>query len=157
MMIKMDKEQLDTFYVLGIAVRTANTPGRATKDIPALWGRFLCENVAAAIEGRLADDVYCVYTEYEGDYTMPYTTLIGCRVEAGTEVPAGMQLLEVEGGQFLKHTASGDLMKGLIFEAWTNIWNATLPRAYRSDFEVYDAAPSAGGLATVSIYLSAKL
>lgn len=155
-MIKTDKQDLDTFYVLGISVRTANSNGQAAKDIPALWTRFIQQDIPSKIESKLTEDIFCVYTDYEGDHTLPYTTVIGCKVGNDVVVPEGMQLVEIQGGNFLKHTAKGDLMKGLVFEAWTNIWNSALPRAYRADFEQYNHASGNADDAVVSIYLSAQ-
>jgi predicted transcriptional regulator YdeE len=136
----MEKQQLTSFFVIGITVRTSNQNGQAAQDIPALWQRFYSENVSEQIKGSITNDVYSVYTEYDGDYMQPYTTLIGHRVENLDYIPDGMRGIIIAGGEFAKWQVKGDLSKGLVFNAWTEIWNTDLQRAYQADFEVYNAA-----------------
>jgi predicted transcriptional regulator YdeE len=130
-------EKIEQFSIIGIAVRTTNQNGQATQDIPALWGRFMSENIAEKILNKVDETVYCLYTDYEGDYMKPYTTILGCRVAYLNEIPEGMVSKTIEGGLYSKSTAKGNIMQGIVFGEWTNIWNSDLERAYTSDFEVY--------------------
>lgn len=152
----MEKQTLKPFFVAGISVRTANGNGQAATDIPALWSRFRSEDVAAQLKGRLSEDIYSVYTEYEGDHTQPYTTLIGYQVENLDHVPEGMQGIAIEGGDYEQFTAKGALAKGVVFEAWLNIWNSAIPRAYTADFEVYGAKAQDPENAAVDIFIAVK-
>ncbi|MEO1413221.1 MAG: WYL domain-containing protein, partial [Bacteroidota bacterium] len=86
----MQTVSIESFYVVGIAVRTKKANGQAERDIPALWERFLREGVADRITDKLDPTVYAVYTDYEGDHTQDYTFLIGCRVVDLEGVPEGM-------------------------------------------------------------------
>ena len=76
----MSTGQNEPFYVVGISVRTTNKNQQAAKDIPVLQQRFMSENIAEQIPNKLSKEVYAVYTDYESDYTKPYTTIIGCKV-----------------------------------------------------------------------------
>lgn len=149
----MEKQQLTSFSVIGITVRTSNQNGEAAQDIPALWQRFYSENVSGQIKGLITSDIYSVYTEYEGDYTQPYTTLIGHRVENLDHIPDGMRGFVIAGGNFVKWQVKGDLSLGLVFNAWTEIWNTELSRAYRADFEVYKAGVEDPKSAEAEIYV----
>ena len=81
----MKKETLKPFFVIGISVRTSNENGQAANDIPALWNRFRLENIGAKLINKTGDEVYSIYTDYEGDYTQPYTTILGlCCRKPGT-------------------------------------------------------------------------
>lgn len=125
------------FKMIGIAIRTTNENGQASIDIPKLWERFFSENLSAQIPDKAADDIYSVYTDYELDYTKPYTVILGYRVNSLEVVPEGFTGKSFEGGTYTKFTAKGKLADGMVYEEWTKIWNSELPRIYTADFEVY--------------------
>lgn len=154
--MEMEKQSLRSFPVIGITVKTSNADGRAAIDIPELWSRFWATDIAAQIPGRVGNDIYSVYTAYEGDYTQPYTTLIGYRVENLNHIPVGFAGLMIEEGPYMKCTAKGDLSKGAVFNAWLEIWNAKIPRAYTADFEVYGERSQNPGDAEVDIFLAVE-
>jgi len=135
----MQKVQVEPFKMIGIAVRTTNENTQAAKDITELWGRFLSKNLIHSIPNKIDTTVYCMYTEYESDHTKPYTTLLGCKVTDLGTIPVGMKGISVDGGEYVKLTAKGDLMKGLVANQWYSIWNMDLPRAFTADYEVYGA------------------
>lgn len=147
-------ENIGSFYVIGIAVRTSNENGQAAQDIPALWNRFMSDNLMAQIPNKTDGAVYCIYTDYEKDHTKPYTTIIGCKVSTLDEVPKGMIGKTIEGGSFHRRTAKGNISEGLVYNEWVNIWNANLNRAYTADFEMYDERAANPANAEVDIFLS---
>jgi predicted transcriptional regulator YdeE len=152
----MEKQKHDAFALIGITVRTCNTDGTAAVDIPALWQRFRSENLLSKIHNVLSPDVYSVYTEYEGDYTRPYTTLIGYRVADLDDVPEGLTGILIPQGEYQKRVVTGNLLKGAVYEAWLEIWQSDIPRAYTADYEVYGAGEQDPENALVDIYLSVK-
>ena len=133
----MQTVSIESFYVVGIAVRTKKANGQAERDIPALWERFLREGVADRITDKLDPTVYAVYTDYEGDHTQDYTFLIGCRVVDLEGVPEGMTGRAIPGGNFCHYLAKGNLQAGVVQQVWETIWQSELSRSYRADFEVY--------------------
>jgi len=48
-MIHTKKEALN---IVGIATRTLNKPGKADKDIPQLWNKFMAENTLQRIPNK---------------------------------------------------------------------------------------------------------
>lgn len=133
----MQKVKIEPFYVIGLAIRTTNENAQAATDIGNLWGKFLAEDIKSVIPNKVDDTVYCLYTEYESDYTKPYTTILGCKVTNLDNVPEGMVGKSFEGGDYTKMSSRGDLMKGLIVDKWNQIWNMDLNRRYTVDFEVF--------------------
>lgn len=152
----METEQIEGISVIGITVRTSNQNGEGARDIPALWGRFYSESIASKIPNRIGTDVYGVYTDYEGDYMKPYTTLLGCRVNSLEEIPEGMTGLTIDGGEYFKLTVKGDLMKGVVIEGWQKIWSTDLNRSYVADFEVYGEKTKNPEDAEVEIYVGIR-
>lgn len=151
----MENHVLPSFPVIGITVRTSNAAGHAEKDIPELWNKFHSSDIAAQLTGRLiSHDVYSIYTAYDGDHTQPYTTLIGYRVDNLDAIPEGLSGLHIGGGTYQKRAIKGNLLKGVVFDAWLDIWNADIPRAYAADFEVYGEKALDPENAEVEIYLS---
>lgn len=133
----MEKLYIEPFQVVGISVRTSNKDQQSAGDIVQLWERFWKEDILSKIPGKTSNDIYCVYTEYEGDYTQPYTTLIGCRVDNPDQIPEGMKSVTVGGGEFIKRTARGKLADGIVIGEWVKIWELDTPRAYKADFELF--------------------
>ena len=125
------------FSIIGISVRTTNENGQAIKDIGPLWERFLSENLIEKIPNKVDPTVYSVYTDYESDYTKPYTVILGCKVSSLDDIPEGMVGRVIPGGKFTQFTAKGDLNQGIVYSEWLNIWNTKLNRKYTADFEVY--------------------
>ena len=133
----MNKIKIGPFKLIGISVRTTNANGLAAKEIAALWGKFMNENVLDAIPNKIDSTVYSLYTEYEGDHTKPYTAILGCKVRDLNSIPNRMVGKSFDGGNYVKITAKGDLTKGLIVNEWTKIWAINLERVFTADFEVF--------------------
>ncbi|MDR2147886.1 MAG: GyrI-like domain-containing protein [Tannerella sp.] len=152
----MDKIKIEPFHVIGISVRTTNENGQATQDIPALWNRFMTEEIAKQISNKIDNSVYCIYTDYEKDYTKPYTTILGCKVENLDTVPSGMIGKTFDKADYVKHIAKGNILQGMVFNEWTKIWNSDLDRTYTADFEVYGDKAQNPENAEVDIFVSVK-
>lgn len=133
----MNKVKIEPFKVIGISVRTTNENNQAAKDIGDLWGKFMNDKILEAIPNKIDNTVYSIYTDYESDHTKPYTTILGCRVENLNDIPNGMIGKSFDGGNYLKLSAQGDLMKDLIINKWLEIWKMDLNRAFTADFEVF--------------------
>ena len=82
----MENIKLEAFTVVRIAVKTTNKNGQSATDIGALWQKIMGEGIIEKIPNKIDYAVYSVYTEYEGDYTKPYTTVLGCKVSDTSNV-----------------------------------------------------------------------
>jgi len=133
----MEQVTKSGFSIVGISVRTTNENGKAAKDIGALWGRFATENIANKIPNIIDETVYGVYTDYEGDHTKPYTTIVGFKVANLDSIPEGMVGKCIEEATYNKFIAKGDLTGPAIIEQWEKIWEMNLNRKFTSDFETY--------------------
>lgn len=136
----MEKVELQPLTITGLGVRTCNREQQSAGDIARLWEQFWNEDVINRIPDKAGNDIYCIYTEYEGDFMQPYTTLIGCAVDKHSAVlPAGMKSVTISGGKYMKLTARGRLADGVVIREWSKVWESDLARAYLGDFEVYPA------------------
>lgn len=133
----MENVNLNAFHIIGISVRTSNANGQTGTDIGALWNKFMSEGIAEKIPNKLEDSIYSIYTDYAGDYTQPYTAILGCKVENLDNIPAGMIGKSFDNGFYKKIATRGDLTQGIVYQEWTKIWNLDLDRAYTADFEIY--------------------
>ncbi len=147
---------VEPFFIMGISIRTTNEHQQAAKDIPALWQQFWNEDILSKIPDKTGTTLYCAYTNYESDFTKPYTTVLGCKVSSLENIPGGLTGKTIQGGNYTKFTATGNLMEGIVFNEWTKIWNTDLPRAYTVDFEVYDERSQDAEHATVDILIALK-
>ena len=142
--------------IIGITVRTCNADGSAQKDIPSLWAKFMEGQMASKIPNKMTEDIYCIYTEYEKDHLSPYTTLLGCRVKNLDDIPEGMKGMSFVESNYEKFTAKGNIMQGIVFDAWLKIWDTSLSRTYTADFEVYGERAQNPEDAEVDIYVAVK-
>jgi len=134
----MKKVRIEPFKIIGIAVRTTNENGQAAKDIGELWNTFMTDGLVEKIPNKVDTAIYSIYTDYESDYTKPYTTILGCKVSSFKEIPEGMISKTIEGKSYAKCTVKGDISKGiLIFKEWEKIWQLDLDRTYTADYEIY--------------------
>ena len=152
----MSQVNLSSRKVIGITVRTSNEAGASGTDIPELWNRFMTEGLITQIPNRISDTIFCVYTDYEGDFTKPYTTLLGCEVADFGQIPEGMKGVELPAGLYEQVAVTGNLLEGIIYNAWTEIWQRDLNRTYQADFEVYDENAADMSNAKVSIYVGVQ-
>jgi len=146
------KVHLKGFFLEGISVRTTNQNGQSAKDIGKLWGRFMDDNVLMQIEDRITDEIYCVYTDYEGDHTGFYTAVLGCKVSSLDNIPEGLISLIVPAADYVKYVAKGRL-PDCVAEAWQNVWGSDLNRKYIADFDVWGAKAQDPEDAEVDIYV----
>lgn len=128
---------IEQFYVVGIAVKTQNAVGKAEVDIPKLWERFMTENILTQIPNKVNNDVYCVYTNYDGDQSAPYTTVLGCKVKSIDDIPNGMTGITIDTNIYEHYVATGKVFESIVINEWVKIWQLGLNRTYFADFEVY--------------------
>ncbi|HTE02244.1 MAG TPA: GyrI-like domain-containing protein [Mucilaginibacter sp.] len=146
-------KSLESFHVIGISVRTTNQNSQSDKDIGSLWQRFTEGNLAAQINDKLSDDIYCVYTEYESDHTGFYTAILGCKIKGGSEAPRGFVSVNIPAGTYQVYKPKGKFPES-IANAWREIWKAPISRKYTADFDLYKAGPKSFEETEVEIYLA---
>ncbi|MFA8433703.1 MAG: effector binding domain-containing protein [Marinifilaceae bacterium] len=135
--IVMEKVNIAPFKVIGISVRTINRKGQSTKDIGQLWNKFMKEGILEKIPNRIDNSILSMYTNYDGDHTQAYDTILGCKVNSLENIPEGMVGQSFDGGTYGKFVSKGDITKGVVLNTWNEIWNADLNRTYTADFELY--------------------
>jgi predicted transcriptional regulator YdeE len=128
----------------------------SAKDIGELWERFMSENILEKIPNKIDFSIFSIYTNYEGDHTKPYDTLIGCKVSTLDEIPNGMIGQAFEESNYAKFISKGDLTQGLIYGAWLDIWKVDLDRTFSGDFEIYGEKAQNPTDAEVEIFVAIK-
>ncbi|SNR16885.1 GyrI-like domain-containing protein [Tenacibaculum jejuense] len=153
----MKKTQIDSFNIIGIKARTTNANMQAAKDIPALWGKFMSDDVLSKINHKQNNDVYAIYTNYESDFTEAYDIIIGCKVDQLKDIPEDMIGIQIAKGNYEAFSAEGKLEDNIVYNKWMEIWNNTdLDRKYEADFEVYPADVDQQKETEVKIYISTE-
>jgi predicted transcriptional regulator YdeE len=152
----MSNQTISAFSIIGIAIRTTNENAQSSTDIPQLWAKFMSEGILEKIPNKIDNTIYCIYTDYEKDHTKPYTTLLGCKVSTLDVIPNGMTGKQFTEGNYTKRIAKGNIMQGIVFNEWLNIWKADLQRVYTADFEVYGEKTLNPVDAEVDIFVATK-
>jgi predicted transcriptional regulator YdeE len=152
--IMYKKQQIVSTAIVGISVRTINK--KASIDISVLWEKFYLENIRAQIPNRISEDIYCVYTDYESDYTGKYTTIIGYKVPFLGFISKGLTGCLIEEGEYLKYSVKGKISS--VVNIWKEIWDndSKLNRKYSTDFDVYKENSQDIEHAEMEVYIGIK-
>jgi predicted transcriptional regulator YdeE len=147
------------FDVIGISVRTSNRAemGGAGK-IPKLWGEFYTGGIIGQIPNKANDAIVVLYYNYESDKDTEYSYLIGARVNSTAGVPKGMTVRHVPAGNFALFTTDRGPVAQVVQKGWQQIWSVPKnqpggDRAYKVDYEIYDARSRDPQSSQVDIYI----
>lgn len=152
----MNNQIIQKFYVIGISIRTTNKNGQSAKDIETLWDKFWGEEIQKRIPNKVNDDIYAVYTEYETDFTGPYTVIIGLPVSSLENIPKGLVGITIEKTVYQKFVSKGKMPEAIL-NTWMEIWqNENLSRSYKSDFTIHGEKYYDGDDAEVETFISIK-
>jgi predicted transcriptional regulator YdeE len=121
-------------FFIGLELRTNNAECSST--MPAHKNKFFRENIPAKISNKINDTIFALYTDYEGDYTKPYSWILGYEVSSLEEIPQGLVGKVIPESTYAVFTTQDIFPQGLI-AAWQAIWQSGLQRSYTSDFEAY--------------------
>jgi predicted transcriptional regulator YdeE len=133
-------QQDQAIHVFGIELRTSND--QAFDTIPPHWQRFANEQVLARIPGKLSDEVYAVYTNFQNagrNNQGSYSLVIGAAVAPDTPLPAGLARAVVPASQRAVFTVAPGRFD-LVGAKWQEIWQHTeLPKTFIAEYERYSA------------------
>jgi predicted transcriptional regulator YdeE len=155
MIAKTKISNQNQFYLIGISVRTTNQNGQSQRDIGGLWTRFTTESIGQQIIGKVSDNMYCVYTDYESDHAGIYTAVLGFKVSSLYDIPAGFTGITVPGGKYQVYYLEGEFPAN-IGAAWQQIWTSDINRKYTADYDFYKANPKSFEETAARIYLAVK-
>ncbi|MFL5741151.1 MAG: GyrI-like domain-containing protein [Flavisolibacter sp.] len=147
--------KLDSFSVVGLAVRTTNQSGQSQRDIGELWQRFFKEHIIEKILDKINDDIYCIYTDYESDMDGAYTAVLGCRVKSLQKIPEGLSGKLIPKASYRLYKSKGK-MPGSLLATWKDIWQSSIQRQYLADFDVYRQKPDDTTEPEVETYVSVQ-
>ncbi|WP_207532727.1 GyrI-like domain-containing protein [Desertivirga arenae] len=154
----MSNQTIQRFHVIGISTRTTNQNGQSAIDIEALWGKFWGEEIQKQIPNKVNEDIYAVYTDYESDFTAPYTTIVGSAVNTLDNIPEGFVGITIETADYQQFTSKGKMPEA-IGKTWYEIWENTelnKIRAYKADFTIHGEKYNHGDQAEVETFISVK-
>lgn len=120
-------------------------------------GKVFLDKLFDKILNKASNDILCIYTDYQSDYTEAYTCIIGVPVSSVEEIPNGLMGREFAADKFDQFIAKGEMPQAVVAK-WQEIWkkDAELNRKYSYDFEVYGENAQNGENAEVSIYIAMK-
>jgi len=143
-----------SMIITGIECRTSNAPEAGPHDIPKHWEKFYGEDVINQIPNKISNEVIALYCDYEGDYTQPYSLVIGCVVSSIDEIPKGLVTKIIPASSYAVFHATGEHPKSLI-ETWKNIWQqANLARTYTGDYEMYGDKFFSGSPQEIDVFIA---
>ena len=134
--MKYEIVELDEKVVSGIKIKTTNKDGKAMQDIGMTWQKLFADGIYEKITNKVNSKTIGLYTEYEGDYTKPYTFIAGAEVSKELQIGEELESIIIPKGKYAKFIITGDVQNS-VGQAWQEIWNMDLKRKYTCDFEEY--------------------
>jgi predicted transcriptional regulator YdeE len=120
--------------VIGISKIVSNAN---PEDIHELWQRFYSENISEKILNKSSNNIISVYTRYQGDYTKPYTIIIGHEVtEQDFLGVSELDHVEINNTNHTKFVVTGKL-PDVVIQKWIEVWDSERERTYIADYDVY--------------------
>lgn len=155
---------LPAIKLVGITVRTNNkteVEPHTGKILPCIQ-RYFHGSIAETIPKRKKPGTtYCVYTEYESDFTGDYTYFIGEAVNDFEALPQNLEKHIIPAQTYSKFTNGPGVMPNVVREPWQKIWQMSSAdlggdRGYLSDFEIYDERAADHQNIILDIYIGIK-
>jgi predicted transcriptional regulator YdeE len=156
--------ELPEIKLLGILCRTNNTAEMnisSAKIAPTIQ-KYFRQAVGEEIPNRKnPGTTYCVYTDYESDFTGDYTYFIGEEVKFVGDSMEGFSSIIIPAQNYAKFTSKPGIMPEVCIDMWQNIWKMKSgelggKRAYLADFEVYDERALDPSKTVLDIYVGVK-
>ena len=134
--MKYEIVELEEKVITGIRIKTTNQDGKAMQDIGITWQKLFANGIYEKIPNKVNGKTIGLYTEYEGDYTKPYTFIAGAEVSKEVQIGEEIESIIIPKGKYAKFVITGDVQNS-VGQAWQEIWNMDLKRKYTCDFEEY--------------------
>ena len=134
--MKYEIVQLEEKIMQGVKIRTTNQNGKSIQDIGKTWQKLFTEGIYEKIKNKVNNKTIGLYTEYDKDYTKPYTFIAGAEVNPNIETDKEICSITILKGKYAKFIITGDVQNS-VGQAWQEIWNMDLKRKYTCDFEEY--------------------
>jgi predicted transcriptional regulator YdeE len=151
------------FSVIGITIRTNNAKEASVDGvIGKQWQKFFQEGVPEKIPGRVDNNFYALYSDYASGRDGDYSVTIGAKVADGTAAPTGLALKTVPAGNYAVVTSDRGPVVKVVVAAWQRVWQMedkhefSSPRAYKTDFELYDQRGVDPQNSQVDLYIGLK-
>ncbi len=126
--------------IAGVSIHTSNADAMST--IPELWGKFFGEAVASKIAGKVSDDVYAIYTDFENEGENndgTYRFLIGVEVSSDADLTDDLDTATIPKGNYHQFEVPGKDAEQ-VFPTWQKIWSKDdIGKTFQCDFEMYSA------------------
>ncbi len=134
--MKYEIVELEEKIITGIRIKTTNQDGKAMQDIGITWQKLFANGIYEKIPNKVNGKTIGLYTEYEGDYTKPYTFIAGAEVSQEIQMSEEIESIMIPKGKYAKFIITGDVQNS-VGKVWQEIWNMELKRKYTCDFEEY--------------------
>lgn len=147
--------KIEEKIIQGIKIRTTNQERKSIQDIGRTWQKLFVEGIYEKIQNKINNKTIGLYTEYEKDYTKPYTFIAGAEVSKEIEDKQKTEGVIIPKGKYAKFVIIGDIQNS-VGQAWQEIWNMNLDRKYTCDFEEYQNNSQDMQKQEIHIYIALK-
>jgi predicted transcriptional regulator YdeE len=150
--MRHSEKTIPEMSIIGIELHTDNSEA-GIKKIGEHWQRLHAEHIFKKIPNTKSNNVFALYTDYEGGQRGSYSLILGAEVTNTDSVPEEMVVKKLPIQKYAVFTAKGTMPQALI-ETWQEIWKSGIARKFSSDFELYDEKSNRGDQSEVSVHIA---
>jgi predicted transcriptional regulator YdeE len=151
---------LPMLYLAGLSTKTNNKNelNAQKRKIVTCIQKYFDESIGEKLPNdKSKGTTYCLYTDYESDFTGDYTFLIGEEITS-FYIRESLSVVVVPAQTYVKFTYGPGSMPDIVQQAWQKIWQMSPEelggeRSYIADFEVYDERASDRQNTVLDIYI----
>ena len=137
--------------VVGISAKLSNNDPEMPQIIGGLWEKLYQGGIYPTINNKVNQRAIGLYYDYTSSDFQSYTTLVGNEVSKSENSELTTKIIPA--GKYAKFSVHGN-MQTAVANAWAEIWQIPLDRAFTGDFEEYLNADFEN--ADIDIYIAIK-
>lgn len=148
--IKKAKRQLFVGHFATIAI---NSESETQLSLAKAWKTFTANKHRFAINNKISDDIYLIYSDYSQHAKGTISLFIGHKVSEFNDLASDFKPLTVPSQSYASFQLNGDFSH-IAHDAWQQLPSLNLNRSYNYDMEIYPSSSTIDRIGSAQLLIS---
>lgn len=148
--IKKAKRQLFVGHFATIAI---NSDSETQLSLAKAWKTFTANKHRFAINNKISDDIYLIYSDYSQHAKGTISLFIGHKVSEFNDLASDFKPLTVPSQSYASFQLNGDFSH-IAHDAWQQLPSLNLNRSYNYDMEIYPSSSTIDRIGSAQLLIS---
>ncbi|NOI68626.1 effector binding domain-containing protein [Vibrio sp. 99-8-1] len=148
--IKKAKRQLFVGHFATIAI---NSDSETQLSLAKAWKTFTANKHRFAINNKISDDIYLIYSDYSQHAKGTISLFIGHAVSEFNDLASDFKPLTVPSQSYASFQLNGDFSH-IAHDAWQQLPSLNLNRSYNYDMEIYPSSSTIDRIGSAQLLIS---